>query len=47
MRNSDIRYKVHKFVAMKEQSNENKLIEGDEIKKILKCFLFSFCHIEN
>jgi hypothetical protein len=28
MRNSDIRYKVHKFVAMKEQSNENKLIEG-------------------
>ena len=26
----NIRYKVPKFVVMKEQSNENKLIEGED-----------------
>mgnify|MGYP000939288681 CR=1 FL=1 len=37
----NIRYKVYKFVPMKEQSNENKLIEGEDFyytPEGYKCF---------
>jgi len=37
----NIRYKVYKFVAMNEQSNENKLIEGEDFyytPEGYKCF---------